>query len=266
MHRFWNSVIEPLLTRAGPKVVVEIGAEIGRNTGNLIGFCEAHGAVLHVIDPKPRFDVQGWLKEHGDRLVIHKAKSLDALPSIGPVDAVLIDGDHNWYTVHNELLLLQELADRHGHTFPLVLLHDVDWPYGRRDLYYNPDDIPESGRQPFERAGIQLDGGPLLESRGLNPHLHNAVKEGGPRNGVATAIDDFLVPRRDQFRFRKIPGFHGLGILIPVARLKSNSALYDFLNAITPNPYLAAHMEALESSRIGNEIQLKEQLIGRQRC
>lgn len=263
MHRFWESVIEPLLAAAEPKVVVEIGAETGRNTGNLIRFCEGHGAVLHVIDPKPRFEVEQWLAKHDDRLVIHQAKSLDALPAIGPVDAVLIDGDHNWYTVHHELLLLQELADRHGHTFPLVALHDVDWPYGRRDLYYNPDDIPESDRQPFERAGIQLGGGPLLESQGLNPHLHNAVTEGGPRNGVATAIDDFLALRRDQFRFRKIPGFHGLGILIPVARLKSNSALQEVLAAITPNPYLAAHLEALERSRIGNEIQLRQRLNGR---
>lgn len=266
MHRFWNSVIEPLLTRAEPRVIVEIGAEIGRNTGNLIGFCQAHGAVLHVIDPKPRFDVEGWLSEHGDRLVIHQAKSLEALPAVEPADAVLIDGDHNWYTVYNELSLIRELADRHGHRFPIVLLHDIDWPYGRRDLYYNPDDIPESGRQRFERAGIQLDCNPLNKSHGLNPHLHNAVTEGGPRNGVATAIDDFLAPRKDQMRYVKIPGFHGLGILAPILLLQSNPALDHFLTAITPNPFLSAHMEALERSRIGNEIQLKERLNGGQRC
>lgn len=266
MHRFWGTVIEPLLIRAEPKVVVEIGAEIGRNTGNLIGFCRSRGAVLHVIDPRPRFDVEGWTREHGDQLIIHEAKSLAALPSVGPADVVLIDGDHNWYTVYNELCLLQELSERHAHRFPIVLLHDIDWPYGHRDLYYNPDDIPISDRQEFEQAGIKPGCSTLQESQGLNPHLHNAINEGGPRNGVATAIDDFLASRQDQLRFTKIPGFHGLGILVPVEQIETNPALENFLKKITPSTLLATHMSALERSRIGTEIQLKERITGGPSC
>ena len=32
-------------------------------------------------------------------------------------------------------------------------MHDVGWPYGRRDLYYAPEQIPEEFRQPYRRAG-----------------------------------------------------------------------------------------------------------------
>jgi hypothetical protein len=266
MHRFWESIIEPLLSKAAPNVVVEIGAEIGRNTANLIGFCQSNGAVLHVIDPLPRFDVRGWTREHGNRLVVHKAKSIHALPLIESPDAVLIDGDHNWYTVSNELNLLHESAKRNGHLFPMVLLHDVDWPYGRRDLYYNPDDIPDSARQAFDRAGINPGCGPLQASRGLNPHLHNAVDEGGARNGVATAIDDFLIPRKDKFRYLKIPGFHGLGILISVGQIENNPALGDFLTTITPSAALVSHLEALERNRIHMELRLKERSNGGNSC
>jgi hypothetical protein len=52
----------------------------------------------------------------------------------GPVDAALIDGDHNWYTVYNELRLLAEGARRHGTDLPVLTLHDVGWPYGRLSL------------------------------------------------------------------------------------------------------------------------------------
>jgi hypothetical protein len=34
-------------------------------------------------------------------------------------------------------------------------MHDVLWPYGRRDLYYEPERVPEEFRQPYEMKGIR---------------------------------------------------------------------------------------------------------------
>ena len=59
------------------------------------------------------------------------------------MDAALIDGDHNWYTVYNELKLLAATAREADAALPVLVLHDVGWPYGRRDLYYAPEQIPE---------------------------------------------------------------------------------------------------------------------------
>src|SRR3990172_3274569 len=155
MHRFWPSIIQPLLVRLRPKVVVEIGCGEGLNTKNLLEFCAASGSVLHAIDPSPGFDVGTWQEEHGDRLVFHRGNSLKALPEVGPMDAVLIDGDHNWYTVFHELKLIERLSREHHHGFPLVMLHDIGWPYGRRDMYYDPETIPEEYRQPYLRKGMR---------------------------------------------------------------------------------------------------------------
>ncbi len=67
--------------------------------------------------------------------------SLEQLPLLEEIDAVILDGDHNWYTVYNELKLLSRQVDD-GRPYPLVLVHDIGWPYGRRDLYYDPDVDP----------------------------------------------------------------------------------------------------------------------------
>ena len=70
------------------------------------------------------------------------------------MDVVLIDGDHNWYTVFNELRLIEEMSRLKGFPMPLVMFHDIGWPYGRRDMYYNPSDIPEEFRQPIGKGGL----------------------------------------------------------------------------------------------------------------
>ncbi len=71
-------------------------------------------------------------------------------------------------------------------------MHDVGWPYGRRDLYYAPDQIPEEFRQPYRRAGMRPGPRSCSSTGGINPTMCNAELEGGPRNGVMTALDDFL--------------------------------------------------------------------------
>ena len=54
---------------------------------------------------------------------------------------VVIDGDHNYYTVSEELRLIGERAA--GAELPLLLFHDVCWPHARRDDYFAPELIPE---------------------------------------------------------------------------------------------------------------------------
>ena len=86
------------------------------------------------------------------------------------MDAALIDGDHNWYTVYHELRLLHEVARAAGEPLPLLILHDVGWPYGRRDLYYGPEQIPEEFRQPYAQQGMLKGSSELLEAGWHEPH------------------------------------------------------------------------------------------------
>ena len=219
MFPFWDIVIAPLIEAVDPKVVVEIGALRGDTTVRLLESLD-HGAELHVIDPEPQFDPAEHERRFAGRYVFHRDPSLDVIPDLPPVDVALIDGDHNWYTVHNELRLLDNGARRAGAELPLLVLHDVLWPYGRRDGYYALDRIPAEFRQPSRKAGIKRGQDALVTDGGLNSHIHNADHEGGPRNGVLTALEDFIAvrepPRAPRHRDQS---YHGLAVAADGARL-----------------------------------------------
>ena len=137
---------------------------------------------------------------------------------------VFIDGDHNWFTVYHELKLLEETNAEHEGRPPLVAMHDIDWPYGRRDMYYDPTAIPEQFRQPYRRAGMS-PGDTGLVDEGVNGEFYNAVREGSARNGVRTALEDFIAESETEWSQTFIPGFHGLALAIPLERLRENQAL-----------------------------------------
>jgi len=258
MHRFWKHIIGPILEDLQPKVIVEIGSGSGVNTLNLLEYARRRGAVVHAIDPQPAFDVTAMEQEWGNQLVFHRTTSLEALPSIEEGDAVLIDGDHNWYTVFNELTTLRTLSAQSGRPFPLVFLHDVGWPYGRRDMYYAPDGIPEDFRRPFARRGIAPDTSELLDDGGFNRHLAHSTTENEPQSGVLTAAQDFLRHAPQELDFVLIPGFHGLGILISSHLIDRNKALglriRTLANGLLPNGLA----EDLEIDRIHHMVRVGE--------
>jgi hypothetical protein len=224
LHRFWPKVIRPILEAAQPDLVVEVGAGAGAHTRRLAKFCHSHTIPLRVIDPAPRFEPSELGDEAGD-FVFHKQRSLDVLPDLGPVDVALIDGDHNWYTVNHELQVLQRTAWSADRPTPLALCHDVCWPYGRRDGYYDPTAIPAQYRQPWARAGILPGKSALVPGRGINARFANARREGGPRNGVMTAIEDFAGTAGEPLELTVLPELHGLAIVAPRSRLDADPRL-----------------------------------------
>ena len=142
MYPFWNTVVEPVLTAAGAKRVVEIGALRGDTTVRLLDLLGPESE-LHVIDPLPNFDPEEHSRRFPGRYIFHRDISHNVLPDLPAVDAALVDGDHNWFTVYHELRFLREAAEAAGRPLPLLVMHDVCWPYGRRDLYYEPSRIPD---------------------------------------------------------------------------------------------------------------------------
>lgn len=259
MKRFWETVTGPILEVVKPKTIVEIGTAQGSNTEKLLKYCHWHDATLHVIDPAPGYDVEEWQQKYGKRLVFHKDLSLQALPEIEGFDMVLIDGDHNWYTVFNELKLIEKTCEERSQGFPLVILHDIGWPYGRRDLYYDPDTIPEEHRQPYDRKGMRLGAVELLEKDGFNSGFPNALWEGGPRNGVLTAIEDFLNASRHELELLKLPGIHGLGILAPVKFKEQHPEVAALLDNLNFSPFVKCYIEGVEKARLEIEIGQQEE-------
>ncbi len=220
-----------------PERVVEIGALRGDTTSQLLASLGA-GTELHVIDPAPQFDPAEHERRGGGRFIFHRDISLNVLPELEPVDLALVDGDHNWYTVSNELRLLHERADAARRFAPVLVLHDVCWPYGRRDGYYAPERIPERFRQPCARKGLARGCGGLVERGGVNRNIWNAEHEGGPRNGVLTALEDFLVDA-PSFRHVVIDAYAGLAVAADAGRLARRPRLVRYLSELATDPVRA---------------------------
>lgn len=246
MHRFFPTIIAPLLEKIDPKTVIEIGCADGAHTRLLLDDCKKRNAVLHAIDPEPMFDADDLAKKNPECFVFHQMMSIDALPTLPKADVVLIDGDHNYFTVSRELAIL--CAD--PATMPVILLHDVGWPYGRRDMYHSPGRIPPEGRQPNHQRGILVDGSDLAEYGHGAGKIFHAHTEGGPKNGVLTAVEDVLQTLTPTPRLVLVPGFHGLGIIAPERTKKSHPELWKFLDLLTATEPMQAHIRALEEDRV----------------
>lgn len=214
MHQFWESVIKPIIIATQPKIIVEIGSFTGLNTFRILEYCKLCHAECIIIDPKPQYDTHQVRTEYKGQVKFIKKYSLDALPKIHACDLVLIDGDHNWYTVYHELKHIERIAIKSGR-FPIILLHDVGWPYGRRDMYYFPESIPEPFRKPYAQKGMLQGQSELLEHGGLNDFMFNAVHEHGEQNGVLTAVEDYMKQNALPLQYYELQSNNGLGMIVP---------------------------------------------------
>jgi Methyltransferase domain len=201
-------IIVPCLDAARARSVVEVGAYAGDLTKVLVDWASRSEARVWAIDPSPQEDLV-QLERERDELELVRRTSLEALPDIPLPDAAIIDGDHNYYMVSEELRLIEGRAP--GGDLPLLLFHDVCWPHGRRDDYYAPELVPADQRQPIAEGGGLFPGDSGIRAGAL-PYRAAAAREGGPRNGVLTAVEDF-VAQRDSLRLAVVPVFFGLGVV-----------------------------------------------------
>jgi methyltransferase family protein len=241
-HSFANlaELFVPCLDAAGARSVVEIGAYAGDLTRLLVDWAATADAQVVAVDPLPQPELVE-LDQQRDDLTLVRETSLEALGRIEPPDAIIIDGDHNYYTVSEELRLIGDRAA--GGELPLLLFHDVGWPHARRDAYYVPELIPESERQPLQEGG-GLFPGVRGTVPGALPYKWIAAEEGGERNGVLTAIEDW-VAGREGVRLVIVNAFFGFGALWPTSAPWSDT-LAAILDPWDRNPLV----ERLEENRV----------------
>uniref|UniRef100_UPI0025E34B88 class I SAM-dependent methyltransferase n=1 Tax=uncultured Methanobrevibacter sp. TaxID=253161 RepID=UPI0025E34B88 len=212
MHRHWKNTILPIIKKIKPTHIVEVGSDTGINTKNILEYCDKNNAKLSAIDPSPNFNVEKFKNKYGNKFDFYKDLSLNILPFLETFEVILIDGDHNWYTIYNELKTIEKLYKKNNY-YPIIFLHDTSWPYHRRDLYYNPKTIPEEYLLPYKNLGIIPNEKKLSKNKGMNASLNNAIFEGGNKNGVLTGIEDYINESQLDLLFYKIPAYNGLGIL-----------------------------------------------------
>ncbi len=247
-----RSIYLPLLEAVKPEKIAEIGVEFAGNTKVLLEFIEKHNSELHSIEPLPSEQVTKIFNEQQNAF-LHKGKSLSTIETLQPISTWFIDGDHNWYTVYNELTSIHKKNSQL--TGSMIFIHDIGFPWARRDLYYNPTDIPDDFLHDHcWESGVLYD-----DSIGKNEgfrgcgHFAIATHSGGDKNGVLTAVEDFLTHTQDHYQFFNIPAVFGLGILIS----KNHPQFLELKTLLTPyidNPLL----KILENNRLSNYLRVIE--------
>jgi hypothetical protein len=225
-----KELILGLLNTVHARSVMEIGAFRGELTAHLVEWARETGAAVTAVDPAPPDELQALPDLH-----LIRETSIQALAHTPITDCVIIDGDHNYWTVREELRLIKENQTGHG---PLLIVHDVGWPLGRRDTYHDPELVPDEYRQPLPpETGLSS----RPDFAGDQPFAYVSVEEGGARNGVLTAIEDHLDAG---MRLVIVPAFHGIGIAWP-ATAPWAAAVEALVGPLDRNPLL----ERLEADR-----------------
>jgi hypothetical protein len=93
-------------------------------------------------------------------------------------------------------------------------------------MYFQPETIPQKYRHSCAQKGIVEGQSELSDLTGVNPGLWHATHEGGARNGVLTAIEDFLREHKDEYKFFRVREDFGLGIMY---RRKNSTDDFRFL-------------------------------------
>jgi hypothetical protein len=254
VHRLFAAVVAPLIEAARPGVIAEVGAGSGRLTRRVLEAAGAEEAVVHAIDPAPTLDPD--LREaEGDRLRVHVERATSALGAIGPVDLALLDGDPNWHSVRSELRLLARTARRAGREAPLIAVHNIHWPFGRRDGYYDLEAIPPSLRREHTDLGL-VPGRRQPAEEGLRLVPASAVREFEPRSGVLTAVEDFVADSDLDWTLVEVPGFHGVAVLAEARLLEQQPTIAAALEALRSSRFLGRQARRAESARLEAELEL----------
>lgn len=115
---------------------------------------------------------------------------LNALKNQKNYNAIFINDDSNWYTVFNELNIIKDTNNE----FPLIFLCNNKFPNKRRDSYSNPEKIPKEFRhENSEKLPIYYKN----ERINVFDGFYHATDENTPKNGVLTAIEDFISENND---------------------------------------------------------------------
>jgi hypothetical protein len=159
----------------------------------------------------------------------------------------LLEGDLNYYTVYNDLVDIEQMIESRQIPFPLVFLRATGWPYARRDMYYDPDNLPANHVHKYDCDGMShWSSG--FEAGMINHPFANAEHEGGQLNGVLTAAEDFIGQTRMALKLFTLPIHNGVSILYT-----EGSAVDKFIcDNIDSSPLLLKLLDTVEVARLNS--------------
>lgn len=167
----------------GPVSVLEVGIDRGVSFCTLLAFLArvkpsffALGVDI-LVQEQVKIMVQNLDFTPQQQVFLREENSLTLLPKLAEqglkFDLLLLDGDHNYHTVSNELKLLDDLVLPHG----IVIIDDYDGRWSDKDLWY-------ANRPGYENVSIATQ------------------KVDSEKHGVKPAVDEFL-SSNTQWRMEK---------------------------------------------------------------
>jgi hypothetical protein len=240
-----QDLILECLDVVGARHVVEVGSEFGGFTSALATWAQRTGGRSTAVEPFPMQEIRD-LQTSCPTFTLVEGRSPDALKDIDPAGAYVLDGDHTYWTVLHELRTIAERTS--SASYPLVVLHDVGWPSGRRDQYYAPDALPKAAvhEHGWDAEVVPSDPG-VVDQGGWRGEgaFALALHEGGPENGVLTAVEDYLAESPADLAYAQVPSVFGLGVVYP-----RTAPWAERLTALLGPWDRNAHLTRLEQNRI----------------
>ena len=194
MNNYYDvNIIPIILSRFKVKHIIISGLSDKETTSHIFNYCGGNDEVSYFsIDSHEIPDENGIIDF-----------TLNVLPNLSNFDAIFLNDDPNWYTVYNELNLIKN----NNQEFPLVFICHNVFPHRRRDSYMNPEVIPNEFLNEYSKELIYQD---LC----LFDDFFHAVNENTPKNGVLTAIEDFI-KENTEIGVLDIKFLNGITILYP---------------------------------------------------
>ncbi|MGH3242362.1 MAG: class I SAM-dependent methyltransferase [Spirillospora sp.] len=232
----FRDLFETIFAHREIATVVEVGVE----SGQVSSVYAELGATVHCVEPAPGARLRAVLAED-PRLNLVEGLSPAVLGDLPVADLYVLDGDHNYSVVREELAWLMKNAPD-----AVIVLHDVLWPCGRRDFYYQPSPVAPEDTHPATKDGPTVWHDDITPAGFVGDGVYTVAEQaGGPRNGVLTAVEDALDEAGGGWLFAIVPAVFGFGVL---ARRGAAGAaeIFEALRPLTSSNLLAA----LENNRI----------------
>jgi glycosyltransferase involved in cell wall biosynthesis len=226
MSALWTTVALRLMATIQPAKLLEVG--VGNDEFTEAACLEATrwgGKVISIRrDPHRR---------RLSSLQVRRRYTRKSISSVGPVDLVVLHGQPNWWTTSWQLGGVQLGTEREGRPLPPIVVANAGQPWGRRDCYEAPDNLPADGRQPGRREGNRWV----------------ALDESTPRNGVLTAVEDFA-DERGGLELLSIPGLGGVALVLdPEAVETLSESARQLIDELRLPPMAATLLEAVDAER-----------------
>jgi len=178
--------IKSFLSKIESPSVLEIGLDVGMTTIPITTFMSRVSKNFQfcgidvLVKDQLKIILSNIDRSPGQVIKIFEENSLKILPALFEAgekfDVILIDGDHNYYTVCQELSYLNLISKENS----LVIVDDYHGRWAERDLWY-------SERDGYERSDA-------------------TQKVNTDKQGVKTAVDEFLSKEKEWELFCPIKG------------------------------------------------------------